>query len=110
MTLSDHLRRANRFRLALLGSVLYELVASLLAVALLGKFVSIHDPDAAGGLAVAISTLLLAPSSLIVVFLLFTSFDAIEPVLAIGAIINIAILTFISYRYVWPVLLRPESK
>jgi len=83
--------------LAILISLLYELLAFMSANWLMGT-VNVHSPGASGAAAIALTFLLLAPSSMVAVFL---------PTVVVGwtlgismALINVLALTYLIRTYV----------
>jgi len=87
--------------LALLISVLYELLAFLSANWLVGT-VNVHSPGASGAAAIALTFLLLAPSSMVAVLLLWVMPTVGDGwTLGIGmALVNVLALTYLIRTYV----------
>ncbi len=98
----------NRTRQAVTSSVLYELLA-ILVVGWLLKDLNVHDlsRSAAG---IVISLILLAPGSIVLVFLLFWVLPSSAPdwvpwaLLIAMALVNVTVLAFFIREYLLPPL------
>ena len=91
----------RRTRMAILISLLYELLAFLLANWLLSTF-NIHYPGFRGALAIVISFLVLLPSSSVALILMLLpswADPAFVPLVIAMAVINVVVLTYLLRRH-----------
>jgi len=92
----------RRTRLAILISVLYELVAFLLVNWLFSTF-NIHSPGFGGAMTVATSFLLLVPGSFVALILLWAIPSWADwtfvPLVIAMAVINVVVLTYLLRKY-----------